>query len=111
MTKFDRRKLIIKRELHNSIDRSKFIGNTVLTGYIATGIYTGLNPQENFSAGIISTILLTGGLLAEKNLTQKKVDLLINKYEDISHSNSEPISEKFLPLNERATQPRKISLS
>lgn len=111
MTKFDIRKLNIKRELHNSIDRSKFLGNTVLAGYIATGIYTGLNPQENFSAGVISTILLTGGLIAEKNLSQMKADSLINQYENISHSNSEPISQKLLPQSERSTQPRKLSLS
>jgi len=110
MNKYDPRKLHIKREVHKRVSHSKFIGNSVLAGLIGSGIFIGLNPQENFGGGIISSIVLSGVLYADKSYTQNRVNKLVNRYEEISHAESVPVSQLLLHPNERETQPRTFNI-
>lgn len=110
MNKYDCRKLDTEIEVRRRVSLSKFIGNSVLAGFIGSGVFIGLNPQENFGGGVISSIVLSGILYADKISTDKNVSKLLNTYEQISHSETVPVSQLLLPPNQRQSKPRKFSI-
>ena len=64
---------------------SKFIGNSILGGFLATGIYTGIKPQEHFNSGFAASAALTAALFTEKYITDRSVNKLLNRYEKTTH--------------------------
>lgn len=110
MKKFDRRTLSIKSEALRVIERSQFISNTLLAGLIGTGFITGNNPQENFTAGLLTSAAIFSGLVLNKNRTSKEINRLTNEYEELLYEDSQPISEKLLPLEKRTSKPRNFKM-
>jgi hypothetical protein len=76
---------------------SRFIGNSILGGFLATGIYTGLKPQEHFNSGFAASIALAAALFAEKHITDRNVNELLNKYEKTTHYSTE--LKRYIPKN------------
>ncbi len=78
-------KLQTREKILKKASLSKFIGNSILGGFLATGIYIGIKPQEHFNSGFAASVALTAALFAEKHITDRSVNKLLNKYEKTTH--------------------------
>ena len=90
-------KLQTQEKILKKASISKFIGNSILGGFLATGIYTGINTQEHFNSGFAASVALTAALFAEKHITDRSINKLINKYEKTTHHSTE--LKRYIPKN------------
>jgi len=90
-------KLQTQEKILKKASISKFIGNSILGGFLATGIYTGINTQDHFNSGFAASVALTAALFAEKHITDRSINKLINKYEKTTHYSTE--LKRYIPKN------------